>query len=79
MINNAYNKGREAALVRFKLAQGMGGMGGMSGMGGTSGTNPTTGGMAAMGAMPRVNTGMAPPTSSAAPMAAGSQKAQALG
>jgi hypothetical protein len=70
MINNAYNKGREAAFARFKLS---------NLQQGAAGYNPMLGGQAATGSRPQAGTVMAPPTSAAAPMAAGAPKASALG
>jgi hypothetical protein len=70
MINNAYNKGREAAFARFKLG---------NLQQGAAGYNPMTSGQAATGSRPQAGTVMAPPASPAAPMAAGAPKASALG
>jgi hypothetical protein len=70
MINDAYNRGRTAALARFKL-------GNMQQ--GAAGYNPMLSGQAATGTPPQPGTSMAPPASAAPPMATGASKAHALG
>jgi hypothetical protein len=68
MIRSAYDKGRAAALARYKLG---------NLQQGAVGYNPMLGGQAATGAPPP--TTASPPKPPAAPMAAGASKAQVLG
>jgi hypothetical protein len=73
MIHVAYNNGRTAALARFKVAQGIGSVGA------TPAPNPALGGQATAGSSPALPTAGAAPTSAAPPIAAGANKARALG
>ncbi len=68
MINDAYNKGRAAALARFKLA---------NLAAGAAGYNPMLSGQAATSATPAATA--APPAPPAAPMASAAPKASVLG
>ena len=73
MINDAFNKGRAAALARFKLS---------NMQMGAAGYNPTLNGQAsaAQGSAPAVSPpSMSPPTNPAAPSAAGAAKSKVLG
>lgn len=68
MINDAYRRGLETALARFKLS---------NMQLGAAGYNPTVNGQASAPAVSPPS--MKPPTSPAAPMAGGAEKSKVLG
>lgn len=73
MMKNAFDRGRAAALARFKLS---------NMQAGAAGYNPTLNGQAsaAQGAAPAISPpSMAPPSNPAAPGAAGAAKSKVLG